>query len=281
MSDNNNQPKFAKASRFGLEVLTFLGDSTEYFSLKRLWNSFFIDGQKADYKTLSKTINELRRQGLVDKQRLSLGWGCKINSNGLRYLEWCSRHGRDYIKDNHALPCRTHNLVFAVDIVKRGEHSFRGFSIAQRQMTNWKYPQLTKECSPTVTLQTTDKTLLIRFSQIYGFDSADAVFAAFDRVIEIRSELMRNDCELRLGHPREVASIVQQHHALNMPGLSKWLEKYKINWKDDRLEVDRSCGYPELELIHSTNAQGDFQEVSDFLRAVMDGRFDWRRLCKE
>lgn len=266
--------KVAKASRLGLEVLTFLGDRKEYFSYKELCDEFNIKVRKADYKTFNKTINNLHKQSLLDLEKLDLSWRCQINDNGIRYLKAVPGHLRENI-----LPCRTHNLVFSLDIVKRGQSSFKGFSIASQKMRNWKYPQLAKHYSPIITIQTTDSTALIRLKAVYGHDSTDAVFYAFDKVLELRSELMSEDSELVLGHPREIASTVQEHHALNIPKVAEWFEKYKVNWKDEKFVIDRSLGYPELECIQSGKAQEDFSELIDFFHSVVSKRFKWRELC--
>lgn len=263
--------KIAKASRFGAEVLTFLSNGKEYFSFKELHEDYNSNHAPVEYKQLNKTINKLNRQGFLDLENRGLGWRCCVNSNGLRYIEDMPRHLRE-----DTLPCRTHHLVFSMEIKRRGEGSFRGFRVSSKIMRNWKFPQLTKEYAEGVIMQTTDKTLMMRFKNVYGYDSTDAIFAAFDKVLELRDRMMREDPELVLGNPREISSVVQQHHALNIPEISQWMEKCYVRWTDDRLEIDKSKGYPELEFVHSTKAQDDWKEVISFLHAVMNGNFKWR-----
>jgi len=268
--------KVAKASILGLEILQFMKQNTEYFSFKDLYRDFNLIHTKIEYKYLNKALNNLNKQSLVDIESRNLAYFCKINNNGLRYLKDRSRCIGD-----RSLPCRTHDLLFNLQISKRGKRSFPGFKVAKQKMKNWRFHQFTKEYAEGVILQTTDKTLKMRFSNVYGIDSNCAIFIALERVLIIRDKLMQEDPELVLGSPERITSVVKQHHALNIPSIQSWLEEHYIHWKDDRIHVDKSCNYPEIEFVHSGKAQEDFNEFISFIWAIIDKRFPWRELCTE
>ncbi len=118
-------------------------------------------------------------------------------------------------------------------------------------------------------LKYTKKNLIIHVPEVWAKTSKEAI----EKAKELSKNFLVNHkglfTGLLIGGLDYEGKIISQHHAIVKHPVAKMFKDAKESYRDDRLMIDASNNVPELEFIHSKEAEADHKKYTDFANDVI------------
>lgn len=203
---------------------------------------------KKSKSNVSERISKLERYGYLTKKLEDGFLNIELTKQG---KDACSVFLRTFKQDVQGLKIRLHKFNFIMPIVRRGS----AFEDDLKKDGNWvltshkTWNGFKKNFDDGVTIEVTPKSVRLGCPNIYDVDPEVAHQRAMEYVRSAKKSLETLYPQLILGDLERIGSVTESHYAIEYDPLARLCCDPKINYlfEDERLKVDRSHGFPELE----------------------------------
>lgn len=239
-------------------------------------------GKKVPKPTISHHTTKLQKTGLISAQKLFNLKEFYLTDHGKLAVSNFMTRGQGL---SLVLPVRGHAFGFVCEIVRRP----RGLD-GRLKGGNWVafYPKnrvAYKRRLMGCMVIFNPRSVQFMPPEVYA-PSQDASFEqALRLVLKVKDFLEEEEFPgLVLGSPSQVARVTQQHYARPFDPLANEYYRDSVKtgvrttYRSDRLAVDLSPGFPELETVHRVFSKDDLARITQFYEQMIRGELSWTDL---
>ena len=242
------------------------------------------NGKRIPKSTISRYVSHLVQIGLLTKTTVYNERLLELSGSGKAAISKFVSGGD--VKAFPKFPIRGHSYRFSSEIQRSPQDfvkSLHKSNWVEYYPNNWVgYQKNIDGCNVMITT----KSILFLPPATYGCSPEDCLSQALSIVLAVITNMHEDYPGLLIGSPKNVTTLIEQHYAQPLNPAAIWVQREEkknestFTYNSERITLDHSEGFAELETTNNLYAKDDMTKLMDFFDQLVRSNISWEQLLK-